>query len=310
MKKSAALFIALITLCLLLPLAASAKPKKPSAPKPLAKHVVLIGLDGWGSFSMPDAVMPNVRREMRRGAYTLTKRAVLPSSSAVNWATMFMGATPELHGYTSWGSRTPEIPSRELTPNGIFPNIFHLLRTSQPKAEIGVYHDWDGIRHLVDTLSLSRCIQGPDYNKQPSALTDQAEEYILKSKPNLLAVIYDNPDHTAHHHGFQSPAYYRKLSELDGYIGRIVAATKKAGIYDDTIFIITSDHGGNGATHGGLTLNEIETPFIISGKNIRSIGQFPESMMQFDVAAVIARIFGLTPPQVWVGRSLPHLFKD
>lgn len=49
---------------------------------------------------------------MDAGCYTLKKRSVLPSSSAVNWASMFMGAGPELHGYTEWGSKTPELPSR------------------------------------------------------------------------------------------------------------------------------------------------------------------------------------------------------
>lgn len=37
---------------------------------------------------------------------------------------MFMGAGPELHGYTEWGSKTPELPSRELNQHGIFPTIF------------------------------------------------------------------------------------------------------------------------------------------------------------------------------------------
>jgi len=63
-----------------------------------AKHVILIGLDGWGSYSVEKADMPVVGKLMEEGAYTLKKRAVLPSSSAVNWASMFMGACPELHG--------------------------------------------------------------------------------------------------------------------------------------------------------------------------------------------------------------------
>ena len=63
------------------------------------KHVVLIGLDGWGAYSVPKAEMPNLKKLMEEGAYTLKKRSVLPSSSAVNWASMYMGAGPELHGY-------------------------------------------------------------------------------------------------------------------------------------------------------------------------------------------------------------------
>jgi arylsulfatase A-like enzyme len=54
----------------------------------------------------------------------------------------------------------------------------------------------------------------------------------------------DNPDHVGHADGHDTPAYYVKLTELDGYIGRLVEAAKEAGIWDDTIIIISADHGG------------------------------------------------------------------
>ena len=49
--------------------------------KQLAGHVIYIGLDGWGSYSMKKADMPNVKALMEEGCWTLQKRAVLPSSS-------------------------------------------------------------------------------------------------------------------------------------------------------------------------------------------------------------------------------------
>ncbi len=83
------------------------------ASAPIAGHVVLIGLDGWGAYSVPKADMPVVKSMMEHGCYTLQKRTVLPSSSAPNWASMFMGVPTELHGYTQWGSKTPELPAIE-----------------------------------------------------------------------------------------------------------------------------------------------------------------------------------------------------
>ena len=47
-----------------------------SAAKLKAKHVVLIGLDGWGAYSVEKAEMPNVKKLMAEGAYTLKKRSV------------------------------------------------------------------------------------------------------------------------------------------------------------------------------------------------------------------------------------------
>lgn len=73
------------------------------AAKRQAKHVVLIALDGWGAYSVPKADIPNIKSLMDEGCYTLHKRSVFPSSSAINWASMFMGVGTELHGYTEWG---------------------------------------------------------------------------------------------------------------------------------------------------------------------------------------------------------------
>ena len=273
---------------------------------PKAKHVVWIGLDGWGAYSMEKADMPVTKQFMKDGSYTLKKRSVLPSSSALNWASMFMGACPELHGYTTWGSKTPELPSRELNQHGIFPTVFQLYRDANPTAEIGLVHDWDGIKYVVDSLAFSYHEQGPDYSAYPEALTEMAVKYITEKKPNLFAVIYDNPDHVGHEAGHDTPEYYAKLKELDGNIAKIVEAVKQAGMMDETVFVVTGDHGGIEKGHGGMTMMEMETPFIIAGKSIKKGYCFDDvSMMQFDCASTLAKLLGLTQPQVWIGRPMP-----
>lgn len=103
--------------------------------------------------------------------------------------------------------------------------------------------------------------------------------------------------------------YYAKLRELDGYVGRIVDAIKEAGIYENSIIIVTADHGGINKGHGGKTMEEMETPFIIAGKNIKKGGAFEESMMQFDCASTIASVFNLEQPQVWIGRPMTQVFE-
>ena len=82
-----------------------------------------------------------------------------------------------------------------------------------------------------------------------------------------------------------------------------------AGIYDDSIFIVTSDHGGIGTGHGGKTMDEMETPFIIAGKRIKKGAVITDSMMQFDIASTLAHIFRIRQPQVWIGRPMMQVFK-
>lgn len=51
--------------------------------KDKAKHVVFIGLDGWGAYSLPKADMPNVKKLMEDGSYTLknARPFLLPAPS-------------------------------------------------------------------------------------------------------------------------------------------------------------------------------------------------------------------------------------
>ena len=85
------------------------------------KHVVMMGLDGLAGNTVEAAEMPTLKLLMAEGAWTLQARSILPSSSACNWASMYMGVGPEMHGYNTWGSRKPDFPSIELCENGIMP---------------------------------------------------------------------------------------------------------------------------------------------------------------------------------------------
>jgi predicted AlkP superfamily pyrophosphatase or phosphodiesterase len=275
----------------------------------LAKHVIFIVLDGWGAYSVKNAEMPQVEQLMAFGAYTTKKRSVLPSSSAVNWATMLNGSCPELHGYLTWDAKEPMLPARVLNQNGHFPTIFSLLRDAYPGAVIGCEYEWSGIRHVIDEKALDFNREVLNALENPDSTAIIACNYIREAKPNLFAVIFDEPDHVGHKSGHDTPDYYAMLKKLDAYIGQIVQTVKDAGIYDDTIFIITADHGGINQGHGSTSMEEMETPFIIAGKNVKKGLNFDEiSMMQFDVASTIAYIFQLEQPQVWIGRPVKQVF--
>ncbi|MBQ0006462.1 MAG: alkaline phosphatase [Alistipes sp.] len=270
-----------------------------------AKHVILFGLDGMASAYFNADEHPTIKAMMEDGCWTFKKRSVLPSSSADNWASMFMGVSPELHGYTTWGSKSPELEPRILNAHGIHPTMFSLLDEQRPDSEIGCISEWLTIKCLIDSLAVDyydRATYSPD---DMDKLCVMAEKYIKEKKPELFAICWDSPDGAGHNYGWGSPQYLDVIKLIDGYIGRVIQATKDAGIYDDTIFIVTADHGGINRGHGSISLNEMETPFIICGKNIRKGGEFQESMMQFDVAATIVRALGLTQPQEWIGRPMP-----
>lgn len=309
MKKIFSLLALFVSMTLA---ASAASPKKATskAGSEKASHVLLIGIDGWGAYSVPKAHdIPNLQRLMSDGCYTLKKRSVLKSESAINWASMFNGAPTEMHGYTNWNSRVPEIPSAAVNSHNIYPTIYSIIREQMPNAETGCIAEWDGIKYLVDSLSINYVDVANNYEKDDTQLTRMAETYIKAKKPTFLAVCYDQIDHVGHAIGHDTPDYYNVLANIDRQVGRLVQALKDAGIYDDTVIMVTADHGGIGRSHGGQTLMEMEVPFIICGKNIKSGQLITDTMIRYDTAATIAEVFGLKRPQCWRGVPMYSVFK-
>ncbi len=310
MKKLSFYFVILLSILFIGVSSGCNKSKYPQMSKP-PKHVILIGFDGMSANSLKNGVaMPNYRSMMKKGSYTLKNRSVLPSSSAANWASMFMGASPELHGFNTWGSEKPDFPSRELTENNLFPDIFYLIRQVMPKAEIGHIYDWGGMYYLADNKSIDYIRQATLSGVDIKSSVAPAIEYITSKKPNFCAIIFDEPDGAGHSEGWESEAYYNMLNHLDNAMQTIVDAVENAGMMDETVFVLVSDHGGKGTGHGGPTLDEMETPIVFYGKGIKNDFEIPESTMVYDIAATIGYMFGVDQPQVWIGRPIMSIFKE
>ncbi|WP_220466309.1 alkaline phosphatase [Dyadobacter psychrotolerans] len=251
------------------------------------KHVILIGIDGLGAYAFPRAELsafnmdslawaktgnpalklhiPTFEKLTESGAYSLQARSVLPSSSAVNWTSMTMGAGPELHGYTEWGSQTPELPSRLTDEFGLFPSIFGLMRQQKPKSEIGVIYEWDGIGFLLPKKALSTEINC----QRDSATAQTASKYIIEKRPELLFLHFSDVDHVGREFGNGTAQYYQQVDKMDRYLAQIMGAVSKSGKADDTVVIISADHGGINKGHGGKTMQEMRIPWIAVGKAVK-----------------------------------------
>lgn len=273
------------------------------------KHVILIGLDGMAANTFTAADMPTLRSMMEQGAWTLHSRSILPSSSACNWASMFMGVGPEMHGYNTWGSSKPDFPSIEIGPYGIFPTIAGVLRAHDPEIRMSAMYEWATIGSLIEgeALDVSRNI--PYDESHGEAITTEFINCLDSLRPAFSMVIYDSPDHDGHGSGWGSPQYLTALHLLDGYIASIVEATKRMGIYDDTVFIVTADHGGTGTGHGGTSMDEMETPLVLFGKGVKRGHEITSAVMRYDTAPTIAYIFGAACPDVWRGKPVREAFE-
>jgi predicted AlkP superfamily phosphohydrolase/phosphomutase len=271
-----------------------------------ARHVLVIGCDGFGAVGFTPSNTPVLHKLMREGAYTLHARGVMPTSSSPNWASMIMGAGPEQHGVTSndWETNKFEIPPTAVGSGGIFPTIFGLLRKQKPDSKIACVHDWDGFGRLIEPRvpDLLENVKG-----SPSTAA-RAIEVIKQQKPTFMFIHFDDVDHAGHTYEWKSPEYYQAVEMVDGLIGQVLNALTEAGIRRETVVFMTADHGGVGKSHGGPTIVELEIPWIINGPGVVPGHEIKTFVNTYDLAPTIAWIFGLRTPVCWIGKPVLEAF--
>ncbi|GGO65263.1 alkaline phosphatase family protein [Bowmanella pacifica] len=266
------------------------------------KHVVLIGVDGMSPDGISKASTPNLDRLMAKGASTMTARAVLPTSSSTNWKSMVSASGPEQHGVTSngWEQDDFSLPPATTGMEDIFPTLFGQYRLQRPDAQIGAVYTWGGFARLIERSALSYDQKG-ESDQHTMAL---ARTYLVEKQPEFLFIHLDEVDGAGHHHGHKTPDYYQAISEADRLIGELVAAAAGANMLKDTVFIITSDHGGFGYGHGGETLDEILIPFVLYGQGVKPDYRIQDFVYTYDSGATVAWLLDMQEHPSWIGKAI------
>lgn len=271
------------------------------------KHVVVLGFDGLSPNGLLNVNTPTFDKLMLEGSFSLHARAVLPTDSSPNWASMIMGASPAQHGITSNGW---EVDDHVLSPvvedaSGIFPTIFNIVHKQIPDSKIGVIYDWGGFGRLFEKWAVDYDVNPADENET----VEMACAYIEENKADLTFVHFDHIDHAGHKYGHGSPEYYKAIEKADQFLKQIMNSIKKANMENETLVIVSSDHGGKGKGHGGETMGEMEIPFIIWGKGVKKNHEIIHTVYQYDNAATVAFALGVKQPWAWIGRPVKTAFE-
>ena len=270
------------------------------APLAAAEHVVVIGIDGLSPDGIRRAETPVFDRLMREGSYTLKARGVFPTVSSPNWASMIMGAGPEQHGITSneWTPDKVEIPPVARGPAGFFPTMFSQVRSARPGAKIAVFHDWQGFGRLVEPSAADVIL----HCDGPEKTIRAAIEYFAANRPLLMFIHLDHVDHAGHEKGHGSPEYYAAVSAADRLVGQVLKVVEDAGLAGTTAIIVAADHGGAGKKHGGMTLSELEIPFIAWGAGVPRGQEIQRPVNVYDVAASVVHCLNVPPHAAWIAK--------
>lgn len=277
------------------------------------EHVFVIGYDGFAAHSTFDKAvsnMPTYKSLMDEGSWTKFIRTIYPSISAPNWSTMFCGVGPEGHGWIENNDDPNFAPAAVRQGENKFPSIVSVLREAKPEAKLGAICEWSTILSIIGKDYLDYSDTYEDYDANEKNITEDFIENCVNTKQDFAMCIFDNPDHMGHECGWGSEGYYNALAKLDENLAAIIQATKDAGIYDSTVFVLVSDHGGfANEGHGGITMDEMETPVVFFGKSIKKGYEIQSVMYRYDTAPTIAAMFGIKYPDAWRGRPCFEIFE-
>ena len=262
------------------------------------KHVIVIGVDGAGNF-FNKTETPNIDKIFENGAVSYKVLTENPSISAQCWGALLHGVTNNIHGLTN-----AIVAEKEYPKDSKYPSFFKVVRENDKSAKLASFTNWNPINVGIIENDIDVHKYGGVADK---AICEAVCSFVDIAAPKLVFVQFDEVDGAGHSSGYNTPAHFAKITEIDGYIGKIYEAYEKKGIIDDTLFIVTADHGGNGTSHGGYTDGEKYIMFAAAGKTVEK-GVIGDMVIR-DTASVVLHAFGYEQPEAWTSRVPSGLFK-
>lgn len=246
-----------------------------------SQHVVLISIDGFRpNFYLEEKwPAPNLQTMAREGARSLGVSGVFPSVTYPSHTTVITGYPPAKHGvyYNApfepdgqtgrwyWEKELIQVPTlwdavkkdgmtsaSFLWPVSVnapidynLPEFWSLegYGRIEPMREMespkGFLAEME--REVVGKLN-ERTFNG-DYLNREDRIGEMAGYVLETYRPNLITLHLIATDHFQHEQGRDGPMVAKSLAATDRAIGKIMEAAERAGILDQTTFIVTGDHG-------------------------------------------------------------------
>lgn len=264
------------------------------------EHVVVVGIDGAGGEFFKQADTPNFDRIFADGAVTYNMRATTPTISAPAWLSFLHGVNPVHHGIVN----NTTVETMPYPNDSRYPSFLRVIMENDPDAKTAAIYTWGGIDGSIEDNYGIHKSQASD-----AAGTQEAANYITNNKDfSALFIHLNDPDYQGHTNGYGGEAYLKEINQVDGQINTIYQALVDAGIADETLFIVTTDHGGSGTSHGNLSDNEKNILFAAKGSTVKAGVEEIEGIEMRDGAAIVLYALGIPQPETYTGTIPAGLF--
>ena len=265
-----------------------------ATPIPRPARVLIISIDGF----RPDAIeltpMRNLQTLMQESAYSLVAQTIFPSATLPSHTSMLTGLCPDKHG-VNWNDYIPGLGYANGT------DIFDLAHAAGLRTVMVVGKE--KLRQITEPESTDVF---EFINDRDVVIAARVAELIPEGF-GLMFVHFPTPDWMGHAYGWLSPEQFSVLFRADEALQTILDALENAGMREDTLIIVTADHGGHDTTHGTRQLEDMTIPWIVAGPGVRHMVLSTE-VNTTDTAATVAWALALPPQPSWDGLPVLEAF--
>jgi len=275
------------------------------------KHVIIIGIDGMRSDAFRIATKPNIDNLIATGAVTydayaggeLSTPTQQATSSGPGWSSILTGVWIDKHGVSNNSFSGHDFDT--------YPHFFSRLFEVNNNANLSSIVNWspiDGsiVANSSNSASFFRSVQSSDVD-----VINTAVSHLNTSDPDVLFLHFDDLDHDGHATGFSTtnPAYMSQITDIDSQIGQVITAVESRANFanEDWMYIVVTDHGGSGTSHGGQTYDERRIAMVVSGGSAINQEVFP-GPGHHSVPATVAQHLGVTINPTWGWDGAPFGF--
>lgn len=267
-----------------------------------AERVVIIGVDGAGRF-VTQANTPKLDSLFAVSAHTYDAQTVFPSISAQCWGSLLYGVPPERHGIDNHQAANNMIPH-----DFAYESVFRAARKRWPDAKLASFCCWSPINTgIIEPSADVHTVSMSD-----PELGEQVIRYIRENPDfKMLFIVFDGVDAAGHQFGFGSAEYLEAISQTDKLAGEVLETLQEQNLWDDTLLISVTDHGGGGEhlyDHGSADPQDMTIFWSAAGPGV-SAGAIEGPVTIMDTAAVIAKALDLPVKPYWSDKLVNRIFQ-
>lgn len=256
-------------------------------------NIVVLMLESWGALHI-DAI----RREMKLPPLGVTPNFDNLSKQGRLYTHFYANGQRSIQGAAAILGSQLTLPSMPLLGLGMENNrlsfLGDLARSENyqtiflQSSDRGSFH-FDSIAARAGFNQYLGAEDIPNLHEKPKAAStwgtwdhntfQQANKLFATSKKPFLGFIFTSTTHTPwlipdqkwqrYKGGSDRDAFLNTLFYADWALGELIAAAKRDGYYDNTIFIVTADHANEFVEQPDYVPNQFHIPLLIVGPGIK-----------------------------------------